>query len=164
MSLIQPLCLSTGSQESAITLVFLFLNSSFSLATSPSSVVHTGVKSAGWENSTPHLQGKKATPRSGPLASCLQHSPFPEMVVQFQVPLRGIHLKVRKNVTQIQRHLEFSSSSSEIAPGQLLKLFCACAQKFDEPHPLLIIFSKSREKSSQAIREEEALLALSRLA
>src|SRR5689334_17892790 len=55
MSLIHFLCESTGSTESAITLTFLLANSSLSLAVNPSSVVHTGVKSAGCENSTPQL-------------------------------------------------------------------------------------------------------------
>src|ERR1700722_15826676 len=37
-----------------MTLVLRLANSSFSLATAPSSVVQTGVKSLGYENSTPH--------------------------------------------------------------------------------------------------------------
>ena len=40
---------------SPISLTFLFSNSSFSLANAPSSVVHTGVKSAGWLNRIAHL-------------------------------------------------------------------------------------------------------------
>jgi len=38
-----------------MTLTFLLANSGRSPATVPSSVVHTGVKSAGWENRIPHL-------------------------------------------------------------------------------------------------------------
>ena len=46
---------STGSTLSPITLVLRRSKSSFSAATAPSSVVHTGVKSLGWENSTAQL-------------------------------------------------------------------------------------------------------------
>ena len=38
-----------------MTFVFRLANSSLSFAVSPSSVVHTGVKSAGCENRTPQL-------------------------------------------------------------------------------------------------------------
>src|SRR5579875_3273474 len=38
----------------ARTLALRFSNSDLSLATAPSSVVHTGVKSLGWEKKTPH--------------------------------------------------------------------------------------------------------------
>ena len=55
MSSIHLRCESTGSTDSAITFTLRFANSSFSLAVRPSSVVHTGVKSAGCENSTPQL-------------------------------------------------------------------------------------------------------------
>ena len=41
-------CESTGLQESAMTLVFRFANSGMICVSKPSSVVHTGVKSAGW--------------------------------------------------------------------------------------------------------------------
>ena len=43
MSLIQPLCDSTPSTDSAITFTLRFSNSPFSFEVSPSSVVHTGV-------------------------------------------------------------------------------------------------------------------------
>ena len=55
ISLIQPWCDSTGSQDRAIHLTLRLENSGISDATVPSSVVHTGVKSAGWENRIPHL-------------------------------------------------------------------------------------------------------------
>ena len=55
MSWIHFLWSSTELQESAMTFAFLFSNSGTIFATTPSSVVQTGVKSAGWENSTPHL-------------------------------------------------------------------------------------------------------------
>src|ERR1700733_11705737 len=54
MSLTQLLCESIGSTLTARTLVLRLVNWSFSFATAPSSVVHTGVKSLGWENRTPH--------------------------------------------------------------------------------------------------------------
>src|ERR1700752_1660285 len=54
MSLIQPLCEASGSTLTAITLTFRFSNSALIFATVPSSVVQTGVKSAGCENKTPH--------------------------------------------------------------------------------------------------------------
>src|SRR4051794_22026674 len=52
MSLIHEWCDSTGSTLTAIGLTPRFWNSPASAAVLPSSVVHTGVKSAGWENST----------------------------------------------------------------------------------------------------------------
>src|SRR4029078_4341380 len=55
MSPIQPLCEATGSTDRAIPLTLRFSNSLLSLAEPLSSVVQTGVKSAGCENSTPHL-------------------------------------------------------------------------------------------------------------
>ena len=55
MSPIQPLCDAAVSTDSAMTLTLRLSNSPLSLATRPSSVVHTGVKSAGCEKSTPHL-------------------------------------------------------------------------------------------------------------
>ena len=55
MSLTHFICFSTGSQESPITFTFLFLKSSVWAASELSSVVQTGVKSAGCENRTPHL-------------------------------------------------------------------------------------------------------------
>src|SRR5215471_3234393 len=53
MSLIHFLCDSSGSTLTAMTFTFLLANSSLILATVPNSVVHTGVKSAGCEKSTP---------------------------------------------------------------------------------------------------------------
>src|SRR6266568_1547067 len=47
-------CLSTGSTESPMILTFLRSNSGLILAMYPSSVVQTGVKSFGCENSTTH--------------------------------------------------------------------------------------------------------------
>src|SRR3954453_19800915 len=55
MSLIHSLWGSTGSTLTPMTLALRLSNSGLSLATAPSSVVHTGVKSLGWENRTPHL-------------------------------------------------------------------------------------------------------------
>lgn len=46
----------TESQDKPMAFTFLFWNSGVSLATLPSSVVQTGVKSAGWEKRTPHLK------------------------------------------------------------------------------------------------------------
>ena len=54
MSRIQVLWVSAGSTDSAIALTLRLSNSGLSLAVRPSSVVQTGVKSAGWENSTTH--------------------------------------------------------------------------------------------------------------
>ncbi len=47
-------CEVTGSTLRPITFVFRLSNSGFSPAIVPSSVVHTGVKSFGWETSTAH--------------------------------------------------------------------------------------------------------------
>ena len=55
MSLIQLLWDSTGSQDRAIHFTLRLVNSGMSEATVPSSVVQTGVKSAGCENRIPHL-------------------------------------------------------------------------------------------------------------
>src|SRR3954469_19731669 len=52
MSFAQSLCEPIGSTERPMTLVLRLSNSGFSAATRPSSVVHTGVKSFGCENST----------------------------------------------------------------------------------------------------------------
>src|SRR5476649_640401 len=54
MSLIQLACDSAGSTDSAIALTLRLSNSGLSLAVRPNSVVQTGVKSAGCENSTAH--------------------------------------------------------------------------------------------------------------
>ena len=51
---IQVRCLSAGSTDSATALTLRLSNSGFSFAVRPSSVVHTGVKSAGCENKTTH--------------------------------------------------------------------------------------------------------------
>ncbi len=45
---------STGSTERPITFTPRASNSGLSAAIEPSSVVHTGVKSRGWENSSTH--------------------------------------------------------------------------------------------------------------
>ena len=50
---------STLSMERAIILTFLLANSGASFAALPSSVVHTGVKSRGWEKRMPHLNKEK---------------------------------------------------------------------------------------------------------
>src|SRR5579864_5434742 len=55
MSLIHSLCDSALSTDKAIVFTLRFSNSPASLAVNPSSVVQTGVKSAGCENSTPQL-------------------------------------------------------------------------------------------------------------
>jgi len=52
ISLIHCLCDSAASTDSANAFTLRLSNSGFSLAVNPSSVVHTGVKSAGWENNT----------------------------------------------------------------------------------------------------------------
>src|SRR5260370_1198917 len=55
MSFAQRLWSSTGSADRPMILTLRRSNSDFNLAMVPSSVVHTGVKSFGWENSTAHL-------------------------------------------------------------------------------------------------------------
>src|SRR5262245_11164807 len=47
-------CASTGSTLRPMTFTLRLSNSGLSLAMYPSSVVHTGVKSFGWENKMPH--------------------------------------------------------------------------------------------------------------
>ena len=55
MSFAHSRCESTGSTERPMTFTLRVSNSGFSLATVPSSVVQTGVKSLGCENSTAQL-------------------------------------------------------------------------------------------------------------
>src|SRR5882672_10052589 len=55
MSAAQPAWRSIGSTERPTTLTPRLSNSGFRRATAPSSVVQTGVKSLGCENSTAHL-------------------------------------------------------------------------------------------------------------
>lgn len=61
-TLLQARWSSTLSIERAISFTFLLANSGASFAARPSSVVHTGVKSRGWEKRMPHLKRRK--PRS----------------------------------------------------------------------------------------------------
>src|SRR5262245_31592202 len=55
MSFAQRLWSSTGSADRPMIFTPRLSNSAFMRAIVPSSVVHTGVKSLGWENSTAHL-------------------------------------------------------------------------------------------------------------
>ena len=55
MSWAQPWCDSIGSTETPISFALRLSKSPLRFANSPSSVVHTGVKSAGCEKSTPQL-------------------------------------------------------------------------------------------------------------
>ena len=55
-TLLQARWSATLSMDSAIILTSRFLNSLLILAAQASSVVHTGVKSRGWENRIPHLE------------------------------------------------------------------------------------------------------------
>ena len=57
---------STGFTDNPMTLVPRRSNSPLSLATAPSSVVQTGVKSAGWLNSTPQEPSSHSWNRIGP--------------------------------------------------------------------------------------------------
>ena len=66
MSLIQASCDLVSLQDRAATLTPRFLNSPCSLATEPSSVVHTGVKSEGWLKSTAQAPSMYSCHRSGP--------------------------------------------------------------------------------------------------
>lgn len=64
-TLLQPWWSSRLSTESAISLTLRLLNSGLSWAALPSSVVHTGVKSRGWENRTPQLTRKNSVHSRG---------------------------------------------------------------------------------------------------
>src|SRR5690606_34926338 len=71
MSSIHLMCESTGSTDRAMALTPRLANSSLSLAVKPSSVVHTGVKSAGWEKRMPQLSSCHSWKRMRPsLESC----------------------------------------------------------------------------------------------
>lgn len=67
-TLLQARWSSTLSIERAINLTFFLANSGASFAALPSSVVHTGVKSRGWEKRMPHLKGRR-----GHWVKCHQH-------------------------------------------------------------------------------------------
>src|ERR1700688_426794 len=54
MSLSHERCDSTESTDRPMSLVLRLSNSDLALEKAPSSVVHTGVKSLGWENRIPH--------------------------------------------------------------------------------------------------------------
>lgn len=56
-TLLQARWSSTLSMDRAMSFTFLLANSGASLAALPSSVVHTGVKSRGWEKRMHQLQG-----------------------------------------------------------------------------------------------------------
>src|ERR1044071_602359 len=66
MSLTQPRCESSGSTDSPTTLTLRLPNSGLSAEARPSSVVQTGVKSLGCENSTPQLLPRYWWKPSGP--------------------------------------------------------------------------------------------------
>src|SRR5471032_769422 len=95
MSSIHLWCESTGSTDRAMALTPRLANSSLSLAVKPSSVVHTGVKSAGWENSTPQLSPNHSWKRILPaLESCSKSgamSPNLRLMVWLLVSAYGVH-------------------------------------------------------------------------
>src|SRR6185503_12478911 len=66
----QRLWSSTGSTDKPMTLVLRLSNSAFSFAIAPSSVVHTGVKSFGCENSTAHWSPIHLWKSIGPSVVC----------------------------------------------------------------------------------------------
>src|SRR6266850_6188113 len=70
MSLAQRLWSSTGSADRPMILVLRLSNSGFNLAMVPSSVVHTGVKSLGWENRIAHLSPIHLWKSIGPSVVC----------------------------------------------------------------------------------------------
>ncbi len=93
MSAAQPVWLSTGSTDRPMTLTPRLSNSGLSLATVPSSVVQTGVKSLGCEKRT------------------AQESPFHSR--KLRVPSVVSAVKSGAVVAQLERHvLSFQSISS----------------------------------------------------
>src|SRR3954453_15602980 len=74
MSLTQPSCRSTGSTERPITFTLRLSNSGLIFAMYPSSVVQTGVKSLGWENSTAHESPIQSWNLIGPSVVCASKS------------------------------------------------------------------------------------------
>src|SRR3954447_21729024 len=66
MSLDQLACRSTGSTPRPIIFTLRLSKSGFIRAIAPSSVVHTGVKSFGWENRIPHESPSHLWNRIGP--------------------------------------------------------------------------------------------------
>src|SRR5690606_22730815 len=96
MSSIHLICESTGSTDRAMALTPRLANSSLSLAVNPSSVVHTGVKSAGWEKRMPQLSPSHSWKRMRPsLESCSKSGAMSPrrmlMVCSFGIGLRGAH-------------------------------------------------------------------------
>src|SRR5437763_2016124 len=92
MSLAQPACRSSGSTDSPMIFTPRRSNSGLMLAMYPSSVVQTGVKSFGWENSTPHESPSQSWKRIGPSVVSASKSgavsPSCRAIVSFLSPLR----------------------------------------------------------------------------
>ena len=79
-------------------------HSGFSRATSPTSVVQTGVKSFGWLNNTPQL--------------------LAEPLVEMRMPALGaVLLEIGRDLTQLQRHAHHPSRLGKLYHG-----FALCYQ------------------------------------
>lgn len=82
--------------ERAIIFTLRLLNSAASFAARPSSVVHTGVKSRGWENRMPHLEGEGRSWCEGEDVS-QDLLGFGYLEMMFSVNLRACSLSVCDN-------------------------------------------------------------------
>src|SRR5258708_36184926 len=99
ISLIHSLCDSALSTDNAIVFTLRFSNSPASFAVKPSSVVQTGVKSAGCENSTPQLSPSQSWNLMRPtLDSCSKSgaiSPRRRLILQLLDCIRTFRASIR---------------------------------------------------------------------
>src|SRR5690606_33973586 len=120
MSSIHLRCESTGSTDSAMALTPRLANSSLSLAVKPSSVVHTGVKSAGWEKRMPQLSPSHSWKRMRPsLESCSKSGAMSPrrmlMIVLLGSGLRDAHYAQERNeIKRINNDLFITKSHLSI--------------------------------------------------
>src|SRR5678816_1042180 len=101
MSAAQRAWLSTGSTDRPSTLTPRLSNSGFRRATAPNSVVQTGVKSFGCENSTTHLPSAHSWKCRGPSVESWVKSGA--MSLSFKVMERLLFWEASKNIVLARR-------------------------------------------------------------
>src|SRR5258706_14660468 len=116
MSLAQRAWSLTGSTDSPMTLQFRLANSGSSFARAPSSVVHTGVKSLGCENSMPQESPSHSWNRIRPwVVSASKSGALSPIRSDIDVSLSGVppagefSLRLQDAQQVIQAHRESSS-------------------------------------------------------
>ena len=99
MSFTQSWCFCRSSAEIPMTFTLRFLKSSARRATSPSSVVHTGVKSPGWEKRMACEYKSASHPRKSQKAT---HPRVADPVVELDRARGRLCLKVGRDVAEAQ--------------------------------------------------------------